>query len=319
MKKAIVSGANGFIGSVLVKHLTEKGVNVLALGRKSFNDISERVKTNIKKSIYLQIEMENIENLNNNLIDMNWDASKECVFFNLAWGGVKNLSDLDVAAQMKNVSQSVAALEVSKKIGCTRFLQIGTMEEAFTHRYLDLDFRKNNEYNRHVIYSVAKIAAKYALLVRSAEIGIDFIYILHSHVMGPGDSKDSFLQVTLEKLINGGKLIFSSGHQYFDVISPYDCANGYYLIGKKGVPRAEYWVGSGKPRPLRSYVEEMYNLYPSKEQMKFGDMPYNDIVLSPSDFSIENLVNDTGYSPSLTYEQIVHKLYKSIIKDGVGN
>ena len=226
------------------------------------------------------------------------------------------MSDLDISAQMANVSQSVSALEISKKL-VIGFLQIGTMEEAFTHRYLDLDFHKNSEYNRHVIYSVAKISAKYALLVRSAEINIDFIYVLHSHVMGPGDDKDSFLQVTLEKLKYGGKLIFSSGHQYFDVISPYDCANGYYLIGKKGIPRSEYWVGSGNPRPLREYVEEMYRLYPSNEPMKFGEMPYNDIVLKPSDFSIENLVNDTGYSPSMNYEQIVHNLYKSITREGV--
>lgn len=317
MKKAIITGATGFIGSVLVNHLTEKGIDVIALGRKNKNDISDLVKKNIKNAIYLQIKMEDIENLERNLRKINWDVGKNCVFFNLAWGGVEKLSDLDIPAQMANVAKSVSALEVSKKIGCSKFLQIGTMEEAFTHRYLNLDFHKNSEYNRHVIYSVAKIAAKYALLIRSAEINIDFIYVLHSHVMGPGDDKDSFLQVTLEKLIYGGELVFSSGHQYFDVISPFDCANGYYLIGKKGISRSEYWVGSGNPRPLREYVEEMYRLYPSKEPMQFGKMPYNDIVLNPSDFSIENLVKDTGYSPSLSYEQIVHNLYKSIVDEGV--
>jgi nucleoside-diphosphate-sugar epimerase len=205
---------------------------------------------------------------------------------------------------------------VSSAIGCTKFLQIGTMEEAFTHRYLELDFEKNNEYNRHVIYSVAKIIAKYTLKVRAAQIGMDFVYVLHSHVMGPGDDKDSFLQVTLEKLIHGGELVFSSGHQYFDVISPIDCANGYLLIGEKGAPGAEYWVGSGNPRPLREYVEIMYGLYPSSEKMRFGEMPYNDIVLAPEDFSIENLVRDTGYAPSFSYEQIVENLYQSMITTG---
>lgn len=319
MKKAIVTGATGFIGSVLVKYLTEKDIDVVALGRTNINSISERVKKNIKKASYKKVQMRDILSLDKKLLEMNWDPGNECVFFNLAWGGVEKLSDLDITAQMENVWQSVSALEISKKIGCSKFLQIGTMEEAFTHRYLELDFKKNNEYNRHVIYSVAKIAAKYALFVKSAEIGIDFIYVLHSHVMGPGDDKDSFLQVTLEKLINGGELIFSSGHQYFDVISPHDCAKGYYLIGQKGIPRSEYWVGSGNPRPLREYVEEMYRLYPSKEKMKFGEMPYNDIVLSPSDFSIESLVKDTGYSPSFSYEQIVHNLYKSIADEGVEN
>lgn len=317
MKKAIVTGATGFIGSVLVKFLTEKGVDVLGLGRKSLVDVSDQVKINIEKSHYLQINMDSIENLQSEINSLHWEAGSDCVFFNLAWGGVDKLSDLNVAAQIKNVSWSVSALEISKDIGCIKFIQIGTMEEAFTHRYLELDYRKNSEYNRHVIYSVAKIVAKYALQVRAAQLGMGFIYVLHSHVMGPGDDKDSFLQVTLEKLINGGELVFSSGHQYFDVISPLDCANGYYLIGEKGLSGAEYWVGSGNPRPLREYVEEMYSLYPSQEKMRFGEMPYNDIVLSPSDFSIDNLVKDTGYSPSFTYKQIVHDLYNSIIGGGI--
>ena len=48
--------------------------------------------------------------------------------------------------------------------------------------------------------------------------------------MGPNDDKDSFLQVTLQKLIDNQELIFSSGEQLFDVISLEDCAYGYFLI-----------------------------------------------------------------------------------------
>jgi nucleoside-diphosphate-sugar epimerase len=69
--------------------------------------------------------------------------------------------------------------------------------------------------------------------------------------MGEDDDKDSFLQVTLQKLINGEDLIFSSGEQIFDVISLEDCARGYYLICEKGIPGEEYWVGSGEPKKLR--------------------------------------------------------------------
>ena len=45
------------------------------------------------------------------------------------------------------------------------------------------------------------LAAKYALEIKAHQLGIDLIYVLHSHVMAPDDDKDSFLQVTLEKLI----------------------------------------------------------------------------------------------------------------------
>lgn len=312
MKSAIVTGATGFIGSVFVDYLVNKNIKVLALGRKCHKDISELRKRKLNGSHYLKLDMSEIKNLPNEISKSDWTVGDECVFFNLAWGGVNRLSDLNVEAQMKNVIWSVDALEVAKSVGCSRFIQIGTMEEAFTHKYLELDYHKNNEYNRHVIYSAAKIAAKNALKIKSCQTGIDFIYVLHSHVMAPDDDKDSFLQVTLKKLINGEELIFSTGEQLFDVISAKDCALGYYLICQKGRPGAEYWVGSGKPKRLREYVERMYELYPSGVKMQFGRLPYNDIKLTEDDFSIANLVKDTGYEPEMTYEETVKILYESL-------
>jgi nucleoside-diphosphate-sugar epimerase len=186
------------------------------------------------------------------------------------------------------------------------------MEEAFTYSYLKLDHHKNNQYNRHVIYSIAKIAAKNALKLKASILNIDYIYVLHSHIMGADDDKDSFLQVTLQKLVQGEDLIFSSGEQIFDVVSLADCALGYYLICTKGISGEEYWVGSGDPRRLREYVERMYILFPSDKEMQFGKLPYNDIVLSKEDFSIDNLSQHTGYTPIMTYEQTVKDLHKSL-------
>lgn len=314
MNKAIVTGATGFIGSVFVDFLIKEGIQVLALGRKNLEEISEYRREKLKGSTYLRLDMSDISRLREKIEKIGWDVGDDCIFFNLAWGGKNRLSDMDVKAQMRNVAWSVNALEVSAAIKCKRFIHVGTMEEAFTYKYLELDHNKNGEYNRHLIYSVAKIAAKYALKIKASQLGMDFIYVLHSHVMGPDDDKDSFLQVTLKKLINGDELIFSSGEQYFDVISAFDCCYGYYLICQKGVAGFEYWVGSGQPKRLREYVERMYALFPSGAEMQFGKLAYNDIMLGEEDFSIATLCKHTGYSPSMTYEQTVKDLHDYFVK-----
>ncbi len=314
MKQAIVTGATGFIGSSFVEYLISKKIDVLALGRKSFNNLSLSKKNKLSGSTYLTLDMKEIISLDDKIEKLGWNLVDDCVFFNLAWGGKDRLSDLNVEAQLANIGWSLEALKVSSKIGCSKFIQVGTMEEAFTHKYLELDHHHNNEYNRHVIYSVAKISAKNGLELRAAQLGMKFIYVLHSHVMGPDDDKDSFLQVTLEKIIGHEDLVFSSGEQYFDVISVEDCVQGYHLICKKGHAGSEYWVGSGNPCRLREYVKRMYQLFPSGKVLQFGSLPYNDIILTKEDFSIDLLSKHTGYKPKMSFEQTVEKLHESIFK-----
>lgn len=312
MKQAIVTGATGFIGSAFVAYLNSQGVDVVGLGRKELTEINIEKRKKIADIKYVQLDMEKTNHLPEVLCELGWRAGPECVFFNLAWAGARGLSDLAVGAQLRNVSQAVSALQSAKEIGCSRFIQAGTMEEAFTQRYLELDHHKHAQYNRHVIYSVAKMVARQALDVKASQLDMDFIYVLHSHVMGPNDDKDSFLQVTLQKLMRNEELIFSSGEQYFDVISLDDCVRGYCLICERGKPSETYWVGSGEPRRLREYVERMYALFPSGETMQFGRLQYNDIVLDKEVFSIERLVRDTGYQPMMSFETTVELLHKHL-------
>jgi nucleoside-diphosphate-sugar epimerase len=317
MKKVIITGSTGFIGTHFVSFLLSRGIDVLAIGRRPISSLSNNKRKKLEGSIYLNLDMREIGLLGEKISELGWKVGDDCIFFNLAWGGVDRLSDLNVEAQLNNVIWSEAALDVAFKIGCSRFVQIGTMEEAFTYKYLNLDHHTNKEYNRHVIYSVAKIAAKHTLQLKASVLGMDFIYVLHSHIMGDEDEKDSFLQVTLQKLIRGEDLVFSSGKQYFDVISLEDCALGYFLIGQKGVPGSEYWVGSGDPRRLREYVERMYYLFPSKKKMLFGELSYNDIILNPEDFSIKLLNEHTGYLPTMSYEHTVRMLHNSLTKQSI--
>jgi nucleoside-diphosphate-sugar epimerase len=187
------------------------------------------------------------------------------------------------------------------------------MEELFAEKYLDLDYKTDFYWNRHVIYSVAKIAARNSLKLKAHVAGIDFIYVNHSHVMGIGDEKDSFLQVTLQKIINGEELKVSSGEQYFDVVSLEDCVNGYLLIGQKGVSGSNYWVGSGDPQRLKEYLIRICKLYPSKFGIQFGEIEYNDVIIDKEEFSINKIIEHTGYKPNMTFEQIIVKVYNSLI------
>lgn len=311
MKSAIVTGATGFIGAWLVNELMRRGIDVLAIGRKPLNEVNLFRRNLIKDARYLQLDMREIKLLppKYKLTNQNWD-----VFYNLAWGGDSLLSDLNVEKQLNNISWTEDAFIASSALGVKKFIHVGTMEEAFANQYLNLDYRKDTFYNRHVVYALAKGISKISLRALSQSYrDFELLFATNSHVMGPFDDKDSFLQVTLQKLVNGSELIFSAGSQMFDVISVHDCVSAYIALGYEGRNGYDYWIGSGNPRILKEYVLEMAELYPSDQPFQFGKLAYNDISLKKEDFDTSLLLNHTKFKHQWTYADCVRELHEWII------
>ena len=316
MNTAIISGATGFIGSTLANYLLDKNYKVIALGRKSFSDIKlSRLKPH-RNLIYIKIDMQNISNLKK-IIDKKYKKfiTNNSYFYHFAWGGEDSLSDLNVKSQLKNVIYTNEAVNVSEAIGIKKFIYVGTMEEEFTKKYLDLNYKVDSFYNRHVIYALAKLAARNTLKASFNQKKIKLIFATNSHVMGPKDDRDSFLQITLKKVLLNQDLVLAPCDQYFDVVSSIDCVRAYRLIGERGRNFENYWIGSGNPRILKEYVKIIARMYKYEKKLNFSGLRINEIPLNKDDFSIENLKKDTGFSPLMTFEDTVKLLKERTFPD----
>ena len=53
-----------------------------------------------------------------------------------------------------------------ENIGIRKFFFTGTMEELFAEEYLNLDYKKNNIYNRHVVYALSKLWTRKSLTIQ---------------------------------------------------------------------------------------------------------------------------------------------------------
>jgi nucleoside-diphosphate-sugar epimerase len=316
MRQAIITGASGFIGARLAKFLAHHGIEVFALGRKSLSEIDPSRLQETDNLHYVQIDMNDIKSLPSKLekYTVNLD---DCVFYNFAWAGKNGLSDLSVEGQLNNVVWSLDAYEVADELKCKKFVHLGTMEEAFANDYLAKDYHVDSEYNRHLIYSIAKKTSRNILKAARNHYSTELIIASNSHIMGPNDHRDSLLRMAMKWMIEHKPLEFTSGKQNFDVVSVTDCVRAFKLIGEIGKDKAEYWIGSGQARTLREYIEILVKKYEPEMTIEFGKINYNDVQLPLETFSPKKLFEDTGFVCKQSYEDVVEEMYQYLKFDNL--
>lgn len=132
MKKAIVTGSNGFVGSNVCKRLCADGVKVFAVVK----DENEKID-NIEKLDGIEIvycELDEIETLFDKISDRDVD-----VFYHFAWVGSAGPLRCDENIQLQNALWTARALRIADKMQCKKFVNAGSIMEKkptqrFTHR-----------------------------------------------------------------------------------------------------------------------------------------------------------------------------------------
>ena len=287
MKKAIITGASGLIGKILAKYLTSLGINVLCLGRQDLD--LEKISNHFGEGVeYIQLEMKNISHLSKKLRDLDWAIDNDCVFYNFAWGGITALTDGSFDDQLKNAISSSLAIKVAKDIGCSKFVNSGTLEET----YAQLHIANGSSYSgSQANYAIAKLACRDMCAMAAYLEKIDYIHTRLSAPVSPDLSAGGFIPNTLKKIRNKENYEPAKNNQLFDIISTVDVAEAYYLIGLHGKNKADYFIGSGAPTKLNDYFSNF-------KQVNSG-MAIEKKTYSSSDnlsfFSTELLNTDTGF------------------------
>lgn len=124
MKKVIVTGANGFIGSSLIKKLLANKVEVIAVdisfsgNRLPESDLITRIESSVDKTLV------------NKIPKGEYDA-----FYHLAWRGVNGVEKADPSVQLSNIQMAVDCSNLCRKIGVkntyARVRSLKTLLSAF--------------------------------------------------------------------------------------------------------------------------------------------------------------------------------------------
>ena len=305
MKKAIISGSSGSVGAILARYLHAKKIDVLCLGSRPLNE-GEVMETFKYEALYMQISMKNIESLPAKLDLINWDAGEDCVFYNFAWRGETSLTDGSFETQLQNSIYSAKSVQIAKQIGCSKYVNIGTMEETVIENWVKTPDTPCP--SRQVNYALCKLTSRDMCKMTAYLEKIDFIHTRLSVPINYGLSNSSYISTTLKKVIDGNIFETPQSTQLFDFISTDDVANAYWLIGMYGKNNSDYYVGCSKPASLAEHFSLIKEVLNCKSRIEFTENN-----LTPVDqkrFDTSDLTSDTGFKPSMTFVDFAYSLLK---------
>ena len=292
MKKVIVTGANGFIGTALCKKLSDEGINVIAIVRNKEENI-----TKIKDIPRLKItycDLSDFRNLSKYVEDRDIDA-----LYHLAWIGSAGTLRGDSDVQIRNIQYTCDTVKACLDMNCKRFIFASSIMEYEIQATMVTDTMPSI----NTLYSSAKVAADYMARTLSGSYGIDYIRAVISNIYGPGETSPRLVNTSLRKMLNNEHCAFSTGNQLYDFVYITDAAKMFIEIGRYGIANRTYYIGSQEPRPLKEFLCEMRDQVDPDIEIGLGEIPFNGVSLSYKEFDINAVKKDTGYIPEVTFAQ----------------
>lgn len=295
MKNVIVTGANGFVGSHVVKELISEGVHVLAI------DLPGKCE-NLPESDLVEFLGADIFALKDGAAQIG--VGKYDTFYHFAWVGSAGPARLDCELQMKNALCTVECIRLAKQLGCSRFVCAGSIMEQ---EVISAVFAPENRPGMGYVYGTGKLAAHCMSKSIAAQEGIDLLWAIITNAYGEGEVSPRFINTTIRKIIRKESLQFTSATQNYDFIHVCDVAKAFRLIGERGKPFCEYVIGSGNARPLKEFIIEMRNALAPEAELVFGDIPFTGVNMPLEVFSTNRIIEDCGFHPEVSFAEGVQR------------
>lgn len=292
MKKCIVTGANGFVGTALLEEMSKKAITVYAIIRDEQEDIETIKKFKNVRIVYC--DLNNIEKLPDLIQDRDID-----VFIHLGWCGSTGDMRADYELQLANVKYSMDAVNVAYLMNISRFVGAGTLAEKDVLYYHPCAGATPNPVS---IYGIAKISAHFMTKAECTKYGIDHIWCYLSNTYGEGNRTNNFINFASKLMLDGKRASFTAGEQMYDFLYVKDTARAILAAAEFGIKNKAYYLGSTAPRKLKEYIRVIRDAIDPKMELYLGEVPFNGVCLPDEEFDARDIVSDCGFAPEVTFE-----------------
>ena len=263
MKKVLITGISGFVGTHLTKHLLEKNEIELVGAYRSEGGLKAL------ESYRDRIKLERVDLLNQQAVENLIDTYKPDQIYHLAGlPSAEKSFQRPVETVINNVTSGLNILEVlrNREMKQVRTLMVSTAEVYGKISASDLPIDEKTELRPLNPYAVSKISLDYFGLQYHLAYGMDIVRVRPFNHTGPFQ-KDSFVipsfakQIAqIEKGINEPVLKVGNLEAKKDFTDVRDVVKGYELLMEKGISGEVYNIGSGKSYRINDLLHTLLSL-----------------------------------------------------------
>lgn len=285
MNKFVITGATSFLGKHIIKKLIEDDVQVFAIIRPSSKHVSDfdnepKVKTILS-------DMDDTEKWVKEIVEADY-------FIHLGWDGIGSNGRSDVQIQQKNIETAVNVFKAAFRIHCKAFLFAGSQAE---YGIKDEIITEDMVCNPVTQYGKAKLEVLNNALTLINDLNMHYYHARIFSVYGYGDHEWTLVSTCIENLCNDKEVNLSSCEQFWNYIEVKDAVHQIISLLISSAESGVYNIASKDTRPLKSFVEEIYDICGKRGKMNFNcyQPAERPAELKPSIKKLENAIGEMQY------------------------
>ena len=308
-KEILVTGGCGFIGSEIVKQLSQIGASVTIIDNLSSG-----------KEKYIQ-GLSNVKLITADLLDNDAVRSavkdKEYVISNAALPFIPDSYYLPKKFFDVNVNATISlALAVIKEKKTKRFVHISSSEIYGTARYIPMD--ESHHTTPQSTYAVSKLAGERVVFTMHKEHNLPAVIIRPFNSFGPNITQPYIIPEIIRQILKGDVVKLGNLNAKRDLTYVTDTARGIILsLVKEGIVGEVINIGSQRSYSIKELVSLISEIMRKEVSLEVDPLRFRPYDVDTLICDYERATKLLGWKPEITVREGLEKTIEWTKKEGV--